>query len=108
MNVWDKLSQLNIPNKDKFQALFSDIVGKVQKKEFDLTIREEDNSDHYIIVEERLDSIFVHIVPKEAYELFKQMPKNEFIGFSVMAGNNVRVSCFGVECNLLGKSLFKK
>jgi len=39
------------------------------------------------------------------------MPSNQFLGFSVVAGKyknkDVRVSCFGVECGKLGRSLFR-
>ena len=61
-----------------------------------------------------MNSYFLHIVPKEVYNLFKEMQikaKNQFLGFSVLVGRfndkDVRVNCFGVKCNLLGKSLLK-
>jgi len=116
MTVWDKLLQVNIDNKERFQKLFSEIVTKVQNKELPLNVGEIEKEDHFIVVEEdRMSSYFVHIVPKQVYDLFTEMQAqapNQFLGFSLVAGrhNNkdVRVSCFGVECGLLGKSLLKR
>jgi len=116
MSIWNRLSQVNISNKERFQALFSEIVNRIQNNEINLKPSEIENEDHYLVIEEnRKDSYFVHIVPKEIYRLFNEMQEsapNEFLGFSVVAGRfnskDVRVSCFGVQCNLLGKSLFKK
>ena len=81
---------------------------------FELIIGEKEYSNYYIIIGgNRLNSYFVHVVPKQAYDLFKKMQeriKNQMLCFTVLAGkhNNkdVRVSCFGVEYGLLGKSLF--
>lgn len=116
MNIWDKLLQVNIENKERFERLFSETVDKVRKNSFSITVGEVEKEDYYIVIEEtRMDGYFVHIVPKQVYNLFKEMQlriKNQSIGFSVVAGEyagkNVRVSCFGVRCDLLGKSLFKK
>jgi len=114
MNIWDKLSQVNLEDKKKFQKIFSDVVNKIQNNAFPLTVGETEKEDYYIVIEEnRMSSYFVHIVPKQVYELFKEMQEkapNQVLGFTVMAGkhNNkdVRVSCFGIQCNLLGKALF--
>ncbi len=115
MKIWDKLSQVNIDNKEKYQNVFIDVVKKIQNNDFQLTIGETNKGDYKIVIEEnRMNSYFIHIVPKQVYELFKEMQKkapNEILGFSVLAGKHnekdIRVSCFGVQCNLLGKSLFK-
>jgi hypothetical protein len=115
MSIWDKLAQVNVQNKERFQSIFQEIVNKIKRNEFNLNFREIEKEDYYLIREEnRKNSCFVHIVPKEVYNLFKEMQlkaPDEFLGFSVVAGklNNkdIRVSCFGVQCNLLGKSLFK-
>jgi hypothetical protein len=115
MNVWDKLAQVNIEDKEKFQRLFSLIISKVKTGSFSVEVGEAEYEDYFLVVEEnRLDSYFIHIVPKQIYSLFKEMQasvKEQFLGFSVTAGQYgekpVRVSCFGVPCNLLGKSLFQ-
>ncbi|MBD3259855.1 hypothetical protein GF371_04475 [Candidatus Woesearchaeota archaeon] len=114
MKIWDKLSQVNVENKERYMRIYSEIVKKVQNNEFSLDVGETEKDEHFIVVEDnRMNSYFVHIVPKQLYNLFKEMQEkapNQILGFSVMVGkhNNkdVRVSCFGVQCNLLGKSLF--
>ena len=116
MSIWTKLSQVNLENKEKFQKVFAETVKKIQNNTFSLNIGEVENDDYYIVVEEnRMNSCFVHVVPKQVYALFKEMQQkapNEMLGFSVLAGKkngkDVRVSCFGVQCNLLGKALFAK
>ena len=115
MNIWNKLSQVNIKNKEKYTKLFFEIVNKVRNNQYNLKEGIEEKEDYYIVNEEnRNNSFFVHIVPKEVFDLFKEMQEkapNEFLGFSVLAGKkknkDVRVSCFGVECNIVGKSLLK-
>lgn len=115
MNIWNKLLQTNITNKERFENIFLETVENVQAGKFDLKIGERENSDHFVVVEEnRFESYFIHIVPKEIYKLFKEIQakaQNDFLGFSVLAGNRnnkpIRVSCFGVQCGLLGKSLLK-
>jgi len=114
MKIWDELLKVRIENKEKFQKLFSETVRKVSHSNFNLNVGEFEKEDYYLVVEEnRHNSYFVHIVPKQVYPLFKKIQQipNEFLGFSVLAGkhNNkdVRVSCFGVPCGNLGKALFK-
>lgn len=115
MKVWDKLSEVDIDNKELFQNLFSEIVAKIQRRKFELKVGETEKENYHLIIEEnRMNSYFVHIVPKQAYSLFREIQKqapNQFLGFSVVAGKHgnkdVRVSCFGIQCNLLGKSLIK-
>lgn len=110
MNIWDKLLEVDVKNKEKFVKIFSDVVKMIGEGIFDFKEKKEDN--YSIVIEEnRVGSYFVHIVPDEVLELFKEMKKIEgFLGFSVLAGKyknkDVRVSCFGIECNKLGKGLF--
>ena len=116
MNIWTKLAHLEIPNKERFQQLFSETIEKIQKNKFTFFVGESEQEDHYVIIEEdRLNSLFVHIVPKQAYDLFKEMQEKapqSFLGFSIHAGSShgkdIRVSCFGIECSFLGKSFYSK
>ena len=116
MNFWkNELSELNVKNKAKYQKLFSQLVSRVQNNRFSVNPGVKEYKEHYVITEEnRLNSYFVHIVPKEAFYIFKEMIKQPdiFLGFSVLAGKyndkDIRVSCFGVKCDLLGKSLIKR
>jgi len=69
-----------------------------------------------VIVEtNRLRSYFVHIVPEESYNLFKEISQKapqQFLGFSVFVkkyhDKDVRVSCFGIPCSLLVSFLSDK
>lgn len=115
MDIWRKLLNVNVKNKKRFQNLFSEITEQVRTGKFELKVGEAEHSDYFLVVEaDRMSSYFIHIVPKEAYTLFKEMQAkapNDLLGFSVLAGNHnskpIRVSCFGVQCSLLGKSLLK-
>ncbi len=114
-NIFDELLQVDVKNKERFQELFSETVRTVRLSKFSIVVGEKEKEDHYLVTEDgRFGGYFIHIVPKEIYSLFKKMQAavpHDLLGFSVVAGkhNNkdVRVSCFGVQCNLLGKSLFK-
>ena len=113
MEFWkSELSELKVKNKAKYQKLFSQLVSRVQNNKLLINPGIKEYKEHYVITEEdRLNSYFIHIVPKEAFYIFKEMIKQPdiFLGFSVLAGkhNNkdIRISCFGVQCNLLGKAL---
>ena len=115
-NIFDELLQVDVKNKERFQELFSETVKKIKLGNFSIVVGEEEKEDYYLVTEDgRFGGYFIHIVPKEIYGLFKKMQAaapNDLLGFSVLGGkhNNkdVRVSCFGVQCNLLGKALFKK
>jgi hypothetical protein len=116
MNIWDKLSQVNVADKEKFQKIFADTVSRIQKNSFKLVVGETKKEDYHVVIEDnRMGCYFVHIVPEEVYGLFKEMQQkaqDSILGFSVVAGKHngkdIRVSCFGIPCNLLGKALFKK
>ena len=112
MSIWTKLSEVNVQNKERFAGLFKEIVNQVQQGQFVLSEGEKEGDDHYVVQEtSRANSHFISIVPKEVYPLFKEMQgkaPNQFLGYSVLAGSNgkdVRVTCFGVPCNLLAKAL---
>ena len=116
MDIWSKLSKVDIQNKELYQNIFNDTVKSIQAGTFKFSPAKREETDYYTIIESnRMNSYFVHIVPKVVYPLFQEMQEkapNQFLGFSVTAGTHngkdVRVSCFGVQCNLLGKALFKK
>lgn len=113
MDVWDKILAVKVDNKEKYAMLFPEIVEYVmfKKEKFDNKI--EDKGFYYLVTEEeRAGSIFIHIVPKELMPLFREVQiraPNQFLGFSVLIGrrNNkeTRVSCFGIPCSLLAKSI---
>jgi len=115
MKIWDELLSREVEDKEKYKRIFSDLVREVQKnpKQY---IKEDviEKEDYYLVMEEnRAESCFVHVVPKELFMFFNEMRKKVkgILGFSVLVGNvngkEVRVSCFGVDCSSLGKSLIK-
>ncbi len=115
MSIWNKLSELNIKNKEKFLDIFSNIINEIKNNSLQIKAGETEKEDYFLIIEQnRMNSYFVHIVPKEAYKLFKKMQReasNEILGFSIMIGKyndkEIRASCFGIPCNILVKALFK-
>ncbi len=116
MSIWDNLLAVNISDKSFYQDIFSTVVNLVKNNNFSFDKELISKQKYYIVVENnRLNGYFVHVVPKAVYSLFLEMQKKIVdapLGFSVLAGkyNNrdVGVSCFGIECSLLGKSLIKK
>jgi len=115
-NIWDKLGKTNIKQKEKFAKIFADLVKDIRLDNYNFSANTVDKGDYFIIHEEnRQNSFFISIVPKEVYPLFKEMQEkapNQFLGFSVLCGKkqekDIRVTCFGVPCSLLAKSLIKK
>ena len=112
--VWKKLEEVNVNNKEKFILLFRDIMKEISSAPEKIEIGEREFLDYFLITEEnRMNSYFVHIVPNEVYALFKEMQTstNDFLGFSVLIGKknskDVRISCFGVPCSLLTKEVTK-
>ena len=113
MSVWDELLKIEAKDKAKMCHLFKELVVNVKnwKTEFKDEIKEHE--DHYIVTEEnRAGSYFVNLVPKECFELFRKMQRLEpykFLGYSVLVGRRdnkeIRVSCFGVPCSDLGRTL---
>jgi len=113
MSLRNELTHLDIKKKSRYLKLFTSIISRVQKNKFPIKPGVKEYKEHVIVTEEsRMDSYFIHIVPKSAVYLFREMIKQPgFLGFSVLAGKHkekdVRVSCFGVECSDLGKALLK-
>jgi len=108
---WNKLNNLEIENKERYVQLFSNIVNKIRNYEYDFEPGLKEESDHFLVHEEnQVFGPMVHIVPKPAFDLFKEMKSkdpNQLLGFSVLANKTTRVSCFGIPCNLLAKSITK-
>jgi len=114
MNELDKLLNINIQNKEQYTEIFSKTVEQIKNNQFKFEFGDFEKELYFLVIEEnRMNSLFVHIVPKEIYKLFKEIQlkvPNQFLGFSVLANKyknkDVRVSCFGIECRELGKALF--
>ena len=114
MKLREELSKVNLGNKEEYARIFSKLVKQSKNNKLKFKVGVFDKGKYYLVNEEnRGGSYFIHIVPKEVYPLFCKMQKeipHSPLGFTVLAGklNNkeVRISRFGVQCNLLGKSLF--
>lgn len=112
--VWRELEEVNVNNKERYLLLFRELLKELKSAPENIELGEKEFSDYFLITEDnRMNSYFVHIVPKEVYLLFKrmQLSTGDFLGFSVLVGKKnskeVRLSCFGVPCELLTKELIK-
>ena len=109
MSIWDIINNLHVDDPDAFKLLFTSILKQIKNHDFDFTPRIEDKGNCYLIVEQnRLDSIFIHLVPHQVYPYFLVIAgstPDAFLGFTVLVGNSndrpVRVSCFGIPCTRL-------
>lgn len=114
--IWDKIEKIKIKNKKKSIDVFMKIIKDVQTNVYNFQAGEIKEKDYTIVHEtNRMDSFFIHVVPKEAYKIFKNLQKKEpqsFLGFSILAGKigdrDVRVSCFGIPTNDLTNALLSK
>jgi len=107
-----ELENVNVAHKEFYINVFESLVRKIRNNQFDFN---DDSKEKYIIANEiRLNSHFVHIVPRELIPLFNKVRwdyPEDFLGFSVLVGKRmgteVRVCCFGIPCSLLTKSLIR-
>ncbi len=115
-NIWQELEKINIKDKERFAKIFAKLVKDIRSNNYNFPTKIIDKGEYFIVNEEnRQNSFFITIVPKEAYSLFKEMQEkapDEFLGFSVLCGKkqekDIRVTCFGIPCSILAKSLIKK
>jgi hypothetical protein len=115
-SLWNKLEKKKLKNKEKIINAFLQLVEQVTSKQYNFQEGEFKSKDYYIVNEYgRLNSYFVHVVPKQFYKIFKELRKKEphaFLGFSMLCGKyndkDIRVSCFGVPSTDLIKALLKK
>ena len=65
MEIWDRLSRVDINNKGKFQKIFAETIKKIQDNAFPLDTGEIDEEDFYFVIEvNRMNSYFVHNLRK--------------------------------------------
>ncbi len=113
MDIWDQILKTRVKDIERFANLFPQVIDYILFKKRDFNDDMEDKDDYFLITEEnRANCVFVHVVPKELMQLFRQMQiqsPNEFYGYSVLAGRRdnkaLRVTCFGVPCSILYKSI---
>jgi len=116
VSIWDKLNKVKIKNKEKSLDAFVNTVKEVEKKKYKFKEGTIKKDLYYIVNEpERNGGSFVHIVPKEAYNVFEEMRKmmpDSFLGFSMLCGKikgkDLRVSCFAITSSEITKALISK
>jgi len=108
-----ELLKIEVKNPDIYVKEFKSLLKEIKKDEYDF--KDKDYNSFLIINEIRLDSFFVHIVPKELFDIFNKMKDSnpeQFLGFSILAGKRldkpVRLSCFGIPCSELTKAIISK
>jgi len=111
MHPLEKLHNIKFSKeeKDRYIQVFKETLEKIKLNSIDLTQKKTKHKDYYLIIEpDRLNSIFVHIVPLSLYDLFNSLKENlkdQFLGFSILVKDNTRLSCFGIPCSELTKAL---
>jgi len=108
MTILDKISEIDIKDKGYYCKIFSEVIKDIKENKFEFKEGVFEKDKYYLINESnRKDSKVVNIVPKEIFELFKELQikaPNDFLGYTVLV-NEIRVTGFGIPCNLLSKSL---
>ena len=105
MEMWERLQQVDVGDEERYLELFKKLINDVESGDYDFVDRE--GEDYYIINENRMDTKFVHIVPKELMGLFNEMKSKlpqDFLGFTVLVNKTI-VSCFGIPCSVLSKAI---
>tara|TARA_Y100000310_G_C20427275_1_gene689678 strand:+ start:166 stop:498 length:333 start_codon:yes stop_codon:yes gene_type:complete len=106
----DELHNINIENKEQYITAFKDLLKQIQTNTFSF---QDQQHEHYDIINKtKLNSHFVHIVPKETLELFRKLQTQHpeaFLGLTILAGKHqdkdIRLSCFGIPCHKLIKAI---
>lgn len=114
--MWQKLERVQVKNKKESIDAFMKILKEVENGKYKFEEGSHDNGKYFIVNESgRHGSNFVHVVPKETYEIFNQMKSampDSFLGFSVlcgkMGGRDVRVSCFGIPTSDITRAMISK
>ena len=114
--LWDKVAKTKVKDKQTAIEAFTKIVKEVEANNYNFQAGDVAEKNYTIVHEtNRMNSFFVHVVPKELYKVFKKLQKEEphsFLGFSILCGKmgerEVRVSCFGIPSTELVRAVIKK
>lgn len=114
--IWQKLENVRIRNKKECIEAFVKILKQVEDGNYKFQEGVEDMKKYFVVNEaNRQGSNFIHIVPKETYEIFEYMRKtmpNSFLGFSILIGKidnrDTRVSCFAVPTSEITRAMIGK
>jgi len=111
--MWQRLASLKISGKDECIQAFVRIMREVENGSYAMQLGDQDKGSYILVHEQqRQGSMFIHVVPKEAYKVFQEMRSqmpDSFLGFSVLcgkiAGKPVRVSCFAVPTSDITRAI---
>jgi len=105
-------TRINVNDKKMCLEIFKKLMKKIKSGDFDYKDTQTEN--YLIINEDRLNSHFIHVVPKKLESFFNEIKgknQNSFLGFTVLVGRNldkdVRLSCFGIPCSELTRVLIQ-
>ncbi|MEK6888886.1 MAG: hypothetical protein AABW80_02140 [Nanoarchaeota archaeon] len=105
-----EIGNIKVDNKERYIKAFIDLIKSVKSNCFNY--QDKEYTDYLIINENRLNSHFIHIVPKEILNTFNKIKDSnpeQFLGFSIFLGKyndkEVRVSCFGIPCSDLTRAI---
>ncbi len=101
----EELEEIKIKDHEKYVLLFKELINQVKRNEINKTFFEEQKCK--LIRFNTKEEEIVYLVPNPLLGLFNKLSKkyiNEFLGFSVLI-NDLRVSCFGIPCEKLGKAI---
>lgn len=115
-SLWQKLEKIQIRSKKECIESFVKLLKDVESGKYKFEEGVTDMGKYFVVNETgRQKSNFVHVVPKEAYEIFEEMRRSmpdSFLGFSVLCGKingrDARVSCFAVPTSEITRSMISK
>jgi hypothetical protein len=115
-SMWRKLEAVKVSDPNLCIDAFVRIVRELENGSYAIQEGEKDMGKYFVIHEpDRKGSIFVHIVPKEAYAVFKEMQRempDSFLGFSILCGKigkkEVRASCFAIPTNEITRAMIRR
>jgi len=114
--MWQRLAAVKVSDKKACIDAFVKTVRELENGSYAVEEGERDMGKYFIIHEpDRQGSVFVHIVPREAYKVFKDMQKampDSFLGFSVLCGRignkEVRASCFAIPAGEITRAMISR
>lgn len=114
--MWQRLAAVRVSDPKACIDAFVRIMRELENGSYAIQEGERDFGKYFVIHEaDRQGSVFVHVVPKEAYKIFKEMQRSmpdSFLGFSVLCGKvgkkGVRASCFAVPTSEITRAMISR
>lgn len=114
--MWQRVESSKILDRQACIDAFISIMRELENGSYAIEPGERDMGKYFVVHEpDRQGSVFLHVVPKEAYKIFKEMQRampTSFLGFSVLcgkvAGRPVRVSCFAIPTSEITRAMLSR